>query len=839
MKLDPDQPANQAQVPLLIADEDEADAASVRLAGDSSENPQGNGEDGSDAQREESSYELAGPAWKGLLFAVVPLLICFFGSGREAWSKGTGALLLGAVMLFFAPQRQLPMMARGGILAALLAPLTAFLPADWTALPEWRTRLVKDWDITLSTTWTPQFHVSLEGWLFMLVCGCWLFWCFARGFSSDQRRSMLQTLSLGGCFLCLMSLLEYWGTISIPWWPRHPSWGQGFGPFANRNHISSIAAISCVLCATCAFDAHKRKSRAWSLFLLSMLIPLRLIFVNTSRAGLVLFFVGITLWLGTTAMGRGFFKKMTVTASLVLLISTLLVISSGGLTARLNETGIDGFASSQGRAKIYLQTLEMFASSPWLGFGVNNFPGVFAQFSDVYNLRERPIHPESDFLWLLVDGGLLTLIPVLLVAFWWFSSTGPWFGRKRKQRSRQNDRRLRNGTAIACGLGVLHGVFDVPNHGLAYFAFMALLAGIALRPRRLPLPSSFISRTLARIAAVGVMVLGGLWLGVSQGKNVFPGSSRSQLLAEEGGRLADDGANAQSLALFDEAIRLAPMQYRLYFARAQVRLKLNAPTDEILADFSRARALEPNDTDMCYREGLLWLDHRPEFAIIPWREIIIRWPGYYYSTLLQHSQNHPRLKEQLWDVATTAELKLIYLNWVNNREEFEHCLRSLLTLQPDLAGLDPVQRERIFRQWYQMGDTKALISALENNRKWRDVGWRILAEHYASNSDFKRACETAIPYLPSIVRTAPGTSTDVPTLERALLYNPNDARRGIDLFQAQKTLGDIDGALRTLEKVAAIPNAPPYLHQEMAALYIMKQDFRRAWEHLREAMKKA
>ena len=71
-----------------------------------------------------------------------------------------------------------------------------------------------------------------------------------------------------------------------------------------------------------------------------------------------------------------------------------------------------------------------------------------------------------------------------------------------------------------------------------------------------------------------------------------------------------------------------------------------------------------------------------------------------------------------------------------------------------------------------------------------------------------------------------------------MLYNPTDARCGIELFQAQKTQGDLDGALRTLEKVVTFQNAPPYVRQEIATLYMMKQDFRRAWESLREAMQK-
>ena len=69
-----------------------------------------------------------------------------------------------------------------------------------------------------------------------------------------------------------------------------------------------------------------------------------------------------------------------------------------------------------------------------------------------------------------------------------------------------------------------------------------------------------------------------------------------------------------------------------------------------------------------------------------------------------------------------------------------------------------------------------------------------------------------------------------------MLFSPADPRPGIDLFQAQKNKGDIDGALRTLEKIAALPDAPAYVRQEMAALYISKQDYRRAWENLHQAM---
>ena len=129
------------------------------------------------------------------------------------------------------------------------------------------------------------------------------------------------------------------------------------------------------------------------------------------------------------------------------------------------------------------------------------------------------------------------------------------------------------------------------------------------------------------------------------------------------------------------------------------------------------------------------------------------------------------------------------------------------------------------------------MAAIESNKAWeRDGGWKLLAAHYAKKSDFKRACELASIYLPSLLRTVPGTSTDVQALERAFLFNPLDARLGIDLFQAYKNRNELDMAIRTLEKVRSTSNPPAYLHQELAAIYMAKEDFRRAWESFSQAM---
>lgn len=840
MKNETDKPHNTMERPPLLVGDESEEAQPQLLVNDLplesvvDEDSEDEGE-----SKLERSYDLPGPAWMGYIFATLPIFACLFGSGRETWSKGIISVLLGLLLIFFAPRRKLPLPAMIGLAGAALAPLLSFLPmALLFETPAWRKVLEVDWEIALSKTLTPQSAVTLEAWLFFSVCCVWLGWCLTRGFSDHQRRAMIYMLTFGGVLLCVLSIMEGSKLISIPWWPRNQvEWGHGFGPFANRNHISSLAAMTSVLCAAAAYDAHRRKSRLSILFVLGFLAPISCIFLNSSRAGLVLLFLGMTTWFGTIAMRRGFFQKLAVSTSLIFIIATLLVMSGGDISKRLSEEGIANFASSQGRSGIFGESLKMILESPWMGIGMGNFESIFPQFSELHNPVSRYLHPESDLLWLLAEGGLLTVLPGLLLLLWIFQSTGPWFGKK-KRKSGMQDRRLRNAAAIVFGLGIIHGLCDVPNHGLAYVLLMALLAGIAIRPRRLPQPAERPQRIAFRLGGLAILALGAAWLTIALGHPVLPGTSSAEVLRIRADKLVDSGSPSDALTLMNRAIQMRPMDFRLYFDRARTRLMLGQPSNEALSDFSRSRILEPNIARFCYAEGAIWLDYNSSYSLIAWRELMRRWPDKTYGSILQHGRQHPELLQPLWNLASTTSLKMEYLSWFSSRETFDMCLRSLLSQQPELEGLEPAQRERLFGIWYQHGNQAALVSALETNRKWRDDGWRLLAEHYARNSDFQRACQTVIPYLPSVIRTAPGTSTDIPALERALLYNPTDARRGIDLFQAQKTQGDIDGALRTLEKVAAIPNAPPYVRQEIAALYIMKQDFRRAWEHLREAMQK-
>lgn len=858
MKEETDPPAEAVKRhPVLVGEDAPGPAGSPLLVADETM-PEPVAANETDAEEDSASssdrsYEVEGPAWKGYVFASVPILACLAGGGKEAWAKGLITLMAAVVMILFAPKRRLPSLALAGLLCALLAPLLVFLPQSWFPVDAWRATMVQDWGMQLSKTLTPQAGVALEAWFLFAACCLWLGWCLTRGFSEVQRRAMMLTLTFGGAGLCLMSIVDGMGWLPVPWWPRNvQEWGEPFGPFANRNHTSTLAAMTCVLCAASAYDAHKRKSLLWMPALLGMVPPTACLYVNSSRAGLVLVFLGLTTWLGTIAMRRGFFQKMAVSTSLVFIIAALLVMSGGNLSKRLSTRGLEDFTSDHGRGSVYAESLRMTLHSPWIGVGMGNFDAVFPQHAHLPATRFRYLHPESDMLWLLAEGGLLTLLPGALLVFWIAISTGPWFGKKKKRKSGMQDRRLRNAAAIVFGLGAVHGMGDVPNHGYAFALVMALLAGIAIRPRRLQEAAGPVERTAFRVCGVLLLPLGAAWMAVALGHPFLPGKSAAEALRHRAIKLADSGSPAGALPLMDQAIEKAPMDFRYYYERACLRLKLGQPKEKALEDFSRSRALEPLYAMLCYTEGVFWLGYDPQLAVVGWREFLNRAPDMgpgefgYYRQMLGYSYHYPALRGPLWSLATKSDLKFEFLRTVQDKAEFQSCLQSLLNehapgekgAQQGLKLLNPVQRENFFTLWYQLGDQKALISALESNAAWRDDGWRILAEHYARNAEFQRACQTTLPYLTPVPRASSNANMDIPSLERALVYDPTDIRRATDLFQAQKAHGDTDGAIRTLKRVVPQPNAPLYLRQELGALYVTKQDYRRAWENLREAMQK-
>jgi hypothetical protein len=192
-----------------------------------------------------------------------------------------------------------------------------------------------------------------------------------------------------------------------------------------------------------------------------------------------------------------------------------------------------------------------------------------------------------------------------------------------------------------------------------------------------------------------------------------------------------------------------------------------------------------------------------------------------------------------------------------NRSKFRRMLRELADDKTDLllewlagaspgefqAELDlvlashsirywsPSQLERFFAAWVRAGDPERLIATLTSNEHWREAGWRELAAAHALRKDYRAACETVRTFQPPPeVPVLPERGRD--EAESAFYRNPRDFIAGMQAYYAQSGADSTDAALTTLDKLAALPDAPSYLSWLRAGMLEKQEHWPEAWAAL-------
>ncbi len=389
-------------------------------------------EDEAETETDSDSAEqlTAASSWVSwaMAIAVVATLLC--AGGTSYLGRAVATALIGLLMIIAPLQRRIPWLVTLCLLALAVVPLIGLLPAAWLGpLPEWRVNLATNWDIVLPDTVSPQPGTTLEAWMLLAAGLGWFWFCLGRKYSTNDRRAILHVTTFGGLLICGLTLAQYGKLFDPSIWPHQdPKTSVLAGPFPNRNVVSSLAALIAVLCAACAYDAYRQRSRLWLVFGLAILIPTGVIVSNTSRGGIILLILGLAGWLGTASMRKGFFKKVALIGSMGLIVVTILLSYGGTLSRRLETQAPPSTILADSRFDIYAEAMGMIAKSPWLGVGIGNFAEVFTVTNETDQTYSQMIHPESDWFWLLAEGGLLMGIPAALILFWLSTSTGPWVG---------------------------------------------------------------------------------------------------------------------------------------------------------------------------------------------------------------------------------------------------------------------------------------------------------------------------------------------------------------------------------------------------------------------------
>jgi hypothetical protein len=193
---------------------------------------------------------------------------------------------------------------------------------------------------------------------------------------------------------------------------------------------------------------------------------------------------------------------------------------------------------------------------------------------------------------------------------------------------------------------------------------------MALR-RPLDLKVSRMTPVVFRLLGLLFLICGVTWLAATRYELLLPGGIGTEN-AKRSAIRANRGQNfVETVALTDRALAWAPLDWQLYFLRAQGKIGRKWRSDAV-DDFRRARYLEPNAVDLPFQEGIVWMPTRPILAVTAWREALRRagpQRAELYAAMLRKAKDYPTVIRGLERVSPRQpDLILVFLEGAEGDE---------------------------------------------------------------------------------------------------------------------------------------------------------------------------
>ena len=298
---------------------------------------------------------------------------------------------------------------------------------------------------------------------------------------------------------------------------------------------------------------------------------------------------------------------------------------------------------------------------------------------------------------------------------------------------------------------------------------------------------------------------------------------RAAAFAERGHRFGE------AIAFADRGLQWAPLDWQLYFIRGRARIGARQPQSDAVADFRRARFLEPSGYQLPFEEGKAWLGTQPTLALTAWREALRRRPtdpdGLYSLMFPLAQEFDTRVLAGLGDFAAgDPSLTITYLENCR-RTNFRTRSRRLLARDPNLCEFDRAQKLRLFALWSQRDPLDDLVQTVAAHPEWTEFAWPGLARWHAGREEWQAAWELVRQNAP------PPPLPAAPELPRRSRSSSNSSRktrpiqRSVSRFTAPRSRpGKTDDALATLRHFTARSDAPAYFYYLQAQAWAAKEN---------------
>jgi O-antigen ligase len=329
----------------------------------------------------------------------------------------SGLLLLSALMAseltttFF----RLPIYARMLIIAPFTLPLIQLIPLPsevWTQLPGQQLRLEVLQLIGKGKSWQPLSLAPAET-AYTAAMGIFFstFLLSLTAISSKHLKNVMLAVVVVAIVGSLIGAFQFSGAFSALNFYENAHTNMLVGFFANKNHMALILAVTLILSSQ-FFELMSNKNRFIFKILFAIFIVIAVVATN-SRAGIALTCVALLLVFAPIL--KGISKNILVIAT-VFFTATFYYISSSPtfdiVYSRFSDVGQDV------RWDFLVNSTGLMREFFLLGSGYGSFSSVYMTRESVEALSPfYTNHLHSDYLQLLIEGGLLGSLTLILLGF--------------------------------------------------------------------------------------------------------------------------------------------------------------------------------------------------------------------------------------------------------------------------------------------------------------------------------------------------------------------------------------------------------------------------------------
>ncbi|MCX4187662.1 PglL family O-oligosaccharyltransferase, partial [Methylophaga sp. OBS4] len=237
---------------------------------------------------------------------------------------------------------------------------------------------------------------------------------------------LLYIIALSGLVHAAIGIAQIWLKADMPYLlPKSPN-GVPSGLFQQINNQATflVAVISLSLFLAARPLLYKRRLFMQLLLVITVLLSAYIVGVSGSRIGALTLFISVPLLI--FALRRPLLRNSRFSAAILLAI--VMGFSAGllpGTSKAIDKTvAMQSGYSGSARLGIYKISLDLVAEKPVFGHGVGSFASVF-QFARPAFFEQNPdgtlpkqivSHPHNEIIQWLVEGGLIALMGIVLVA---------------------------------------------------------------------------------------------------------------------------------------------------------------------------------------------------------------------------------------------------------------------------------------------------------------------------------------------------------------------------------------------------------------------------------------